>query len=62
MIHAWAALEGMAARLATRNASDEELHELHELQSIPGEVRRFKGSQVHISTNTPKRTSGSTRT
>lgn len=29
MIYVWAALEGMAARLATQNASDEEIRELH---------------------------------
>jgi DNA-binding GntR family transcriptional regulator len=29
MIHVWAALEGMAARLATQKASDEELRQLH---------------------------------
>ncbi|MFV2035353.1 MAG: GntR family transcriptional regulator, partial [Halocynthiibacter sp.] len=28
MIHVWAALESMAARLVTRNATDEELREL----------------------------------
>jgi DNA-binding GntR family transcriptional regulator len=31
MITVWAALESMAARLATKEASDEELHRLHEL-------------------------------
>ena len=29
MIHVWAALEGMAARLATQEATDEEIRELH---------------------------------
>jgi DNA-binding GntR family transcriptional regulator len=31
MITVWAALESMAARLATKEASDEELHRLHDL-------------------------------
>lgn len=30
MIHAWAAIEGMAARLATRKATDDEIRRLHE--------------------------------
>lgn len=30
MIHVWAALEGMAARLVTLNATDEEIHELRD--------------------------------
>ena len=45
MLHAWAALEGMAARLATRNASDEELRELHEF--IDSYDRSKEGS-AHI--------------
>lgn len=34
MIHAWAALEGMAARLATLNASDEEIGELRQFLAV----------------------------
>lgn len=36
MIYAWAALEGMAARLATVNASDEELRELRKFMQPYG--------------------------
>ena len=57
MITAWAALESMAARLITENASDEEIASLrahvHQLRERP--------SCTPGSTNIPRSTSSSTR-
>ena len=57
MITAWAALESMAARLITENASDDEI------AVAAAHVRQFRErrSCAPISTNIRKRTSNSTR-
>ena len=57
MIEMWAALESMAARLATLNASDEDI------AAAAAHVRRVpqRRRRPSTSTNTPRRTSRSTR-
>lgn len=45
MIHVWAALEGMAARLATSNATDEEIQELRDFLQCYGDSEE---ARAHI--------------